>query len=148
MKKLQSITLAAALSIAAMTATAPVFADGHAMSAMEAQEARSVLMKTMGGTMRTLSSLEGEAMVDAANIYVEGFDGMAALFPEGSGEGTKALPAIWENWEGFEAVIAKGDAVAAAMLEAAEAGDQAAFGAAAAGLGPVCGECHSTFRGR
>lgn len=146
LNKLQSFTLAAALSVAALSITAPVFADSHALSATEAVVARSALMKSLGGTIRTLGALEGDAMVDAANIYVEGFGGLAALFPEGSGEGTKALPAIWENWEGFEAVIAKGDAVAAAMLEAATAGDKAAFGAAAKGLGPVCGECHTTFR--
>ena len=72
---------------------------------------------------------------------------LAAMFPEGSGEGkTDALPKIWSDWEGFSEAAAKakkaGDDVAAAL----DAQDNAAFGAAMKAMGGACKGCHKKFR--
>lgn len=145
-KSLAALTTAAAIGLTSIMAVGPVLGASHGMTPAEAIAARSAVMKGMGGQMRTLGSLEGDAMGAAADQFVAAFADMAKLFPEGSAEGTKALPVIWEDFAAFEAVIAKGAAVAAELKVAADAGDQAAFAAAAQKLGPVCGECHGTFR--
>lgn len=117
------------------------------MSAQQAFEVRQQQMRSFGGTMRGLRSAEGDAMVDAANVYVEGFAAIPNLFPEDSiVDGSHALPAIWEDWDGFIAIVDKGNEAAIAMRIAAEAGDQAAFLEASQALGPLCQECHNTYR--
>lgn len=140
--------LAAAMSISvcaaafAQDAMAP-----EPMGIEEAQSAREEQMKLFGGTMRGIRDAEGDTMIEIANVYVEGFAGLPALFPEGSNTGdSKALDLIWEDWEGFLAVVEKGNTAATALRIAAETGEQAEFLAAAQTLGPVCQECHDTYR--
>lgn len=145
------ISLATAFTILGLSLGGAVFAESHSAAEMTPEEAfaaRSALMKSMGGGLRTIGGLTGTAMVDAANLYVSAFDKIPSLYPEGSIVGdSRALPAIWENWDGFLAASEKGAVVAANMLVAAEAGDQAEFVSLAQGLGrQVCGACHSDFR--
>lgn len=151
MKKnlMTSLALAGALSVAALVSVSPVVADAHALTAQEAYEARKAAMRALGGQMRGLNGLEGDDAVAAADLFAETFGAMASLFPEDSITGdSKALPAIWEDFEGFEAIIAKGIDASAELQEAAAAMDQDAFAAAAAKFGPLCGECHSGYRGQ
>lgn len=152
LRTLMSVSAAAAIALTAFAVSAPVNAASHALSPEEAHAVRVDAMKKLGGTMRTLGGLtDQQAMVDAANIYVETFASMADWFPEGSGvgevEGSLALPAIWDKPDEFAAEITKAQEAAAALLAAAEAGDTATFASAPRSiLGPVCGECHMSFR--
>lgn len=71
------------------------------------------------------------------------------IFPEGSdGEGSRALPGIWEDAVGFGEALSAFQGAAEALAEAARAGDMTAVGDAAAGLGRTCGGCHRPFRAR
>jgi cytochrome c556 len=72
------------------------------------------------------------------------------LFPPGSDAGdTKALPAVWSDWNGFEAASKTLVTQATALADAAAAGKspdeiKAAFGA----MGKACGGCHNTYRAK
>lgn len=70
-------------------------------------------------------------------------------FPEGSGgEGTRALPAVWENWADFAARLEAAKASAAGLRAAAEAGDMEGAAAALREVGRSCLSCHGEYRAR
>jgi cytochrome c556 len=113
-----------------------------------AVEARIALMKEDGGILRSAGSLTGPEAVAAMQTLLTNYTHIPDLFPEGSIVGeSEALPAIWENWDGFTAIVETGKTAAAAGLAAAEAGDAAAYAAALQALGGTCGACHQQFRG-
>jgi cytochrome c556 len=73
------------------------------------------------------------------------------LFPEGSDEAagleTRALPAIWQNWQGFEAAAMRFKEETAKFAEVAKGGDMAAIAQQVGALGKNgCGACHGDFR--
>ena len=110
--------------------------------------ARIALMKEDGGLLRSAGALTGPEAVAAMQTLLDNYTHIPDLFPEGSIVGeSKALPAIWQNWDAFVAIVETGKTAAAAGLAAAEAGDAAAYGAALQALGGTCGACHQQFRG-
>ena len=109
-------------------------------------EAREALMKQNGGIMRSAGGLTGPEAIAAAEALVANFTTLPTLFPEGSGEGTDALPAIWENLDAFNGIFAKAKGGAEAALAAATAGDATAYADALKVIGGTCGECHATYR--
>lgn len=113
----------------------------------EAVAARQALMKEDGALMRQLGGLTGAEAVAGLNTILTNYSHIPDLFPEGSIVGeSKALPAIWENWEAFTAIVETGKAAATAGIAAAEAGDAAAYAAALQAIGGTCGACHQQFR--
>jgi cytochrome c556 len=71
------------------------------------------------------------------------------LFPAGSDKGeTKALPAVWTDWAGFEAVSKNADAAFDKLTVAAGSGDMAQLTAAFTDAGKACGACHEKFRAK
>jgi cytochrome c556 len=61
---------------------------------------------------------------------------------------THALPAIWQNMDGFKANADKLQAQAGRLASAAQSGDMAAFSAEFTATGKVCGACHTDFRAK
>ncbi len=59
---------------------------------------------------------------------------------------TDAKQKVWQDWEGFEAAIAKFEKAARALETAAAGRDRSAVGPAVKALGKSCGGCHDTFR--
>ena len=113
----------------------------------EAVTARKALMREDGGILRAAAGLAGAEAVAAMQTIQTNFSHIPALFPEGSIVGeSKALPAIWENWDAFTAIAKSGEEAAGLALAAAEAGDAAAYAAALQTLGGTCGTCHQQFR--
>ena len=98
------------------------------------------------GRMEYDADLAGEAatslyhlsMAPTHRMWAEGTDNMSM-------EGTRALPAIWDNMADFEAREAALVAAAEAMSTAAST-DLASLQGAMGGLGQACGACHQTFR--
>lgn len=112
-----------------------------------AVEMRQGLMKEDGGILRVAGNLSGAEAVAAMTTLRDNYSHIPALFPEGSIVGSsKALPAIWENWDAFTAIAETGQAAAEAGLAAAEAGDAAGYAAALKTLMGTCGQCHQQFR--
>src|SRR5690606_16962418 len=143
---------AAALSIASLLALGVLGAlaqDAFTPPATpeEAVAMRQALMRTDGGIMRTVGNLGGADAVAAMTTLRDNYSHIPTLFPEGSivGDG-EALPAIWENWETFTAIVDSGVAAAEAGIVAAEAGDAAAYSTAVRTLMGTCGQCHQQFR--
>jgi cytochrome c556 len=84
-----------------------------------------------------------------ARAIHESFDMMTGTFPEGSGgDGTRAQPAIWENWDDFAAKLEAARDAAARLSAAAEAGDTEGTGAALREVGQSCRSCHMEYRAR
>ena len=68
------------------------------------------------------------------------------IFPVGSGEGTAALPSIWQDWPKFEAATKALETAANGLVVAAGGSDMAAIRTAAGAVGKACGGCHEPFR--
>ena len=68
------------------------------------------------------------------------------IFPVGSGEGTAALPSIWQDWPKFEAATKALETAANDLIVAAGGSDMAAIRTAAGAVGKACGGCHEPFR--
>lgn len=110
-------------------------------------DARQALMREDGGIMRQLGGLSGEEAAAALNTVLTNYTHIPDLFPEGSIVGdSAALPAIWENWDAFTAIVETGKQAATDGIAAAQAGDTAAYQAALQALGATCGQCHQQFR--
>jgi cytochrome c556 len=110
--------------------------------------ARKALMKEDGGILKDAGGLTGDDAAAAMEKVYTNFTHIPLLFPEGSIVGdSKALPAIWENWDTFTGIVEKGKTALMAAADAAKKGDADGYTAQLKVLGGVCGECHMTFRG-
>jgi cytochrome c556 len=146
--KLLSVSLIAIAGIAfAQTALPP----------MEAHEAREAHMKLYGPQLKVLGDMaKGDTAYDAAAAQAAA-DKLLELatvdqstwWPEGSDSdsvaGSRALPVIWTDMEGF---LAKQEALeaAAANLQTAAGVDLASLQAAIGAVGGSCGGCHEANR--
>jgi cytochrome c556 len=77
---------------------------------------------------------------------------LATMLPEAfpansGGEGSRALPAIWENPADFAARVQAIRTAADALVEAARGGNADQIQAAQQGVQQACAGCHMTFRG-
>lgn len=135
---------------------AAALAIATAGAAADPVEQRKANMKERGGIMRVLGPvMQGKADFDAGTVAEAlarleanaraGAD-VDALWPQGSDAGdTKAGPAIWTDFDGYKAAIARyGEGVVAAA--AAEPQDLASFQAAFGPVAASCGSCHETYR--
>jgi cytochrome c556 len=117
------------------------------LSGEAAIKARQELMRSNAQVMGSAADLTGAESVTAGETLVANFERLPTLFPEDSKDGkTRALPAIWENPEEFQAEITAAQEAAAGVLAAAQANDTAAYTQAIEAMGARCGSCHSTFR--
>ena len=147
---IKKITAMAIAGLVAISAVAAFAQDAFVAPATPeaAVAARLAVMKEDGGMMRQLGSLTGAEAIAGLNTILTNYTHIPDLFPEGSIVGeSKALPAIWDNWGAFVAIVETGKTAAAAGIAAAEAGDAAAYATALQTLGGTCGACHQQFRG-
>ena len=151
--KISILALAAIMTLGVATSLqaedAPVVDPAIAAMTPEAMvAARKAAMKEDGGILRGAAALTGAEATAAADTLIKNFTNLPALFPEGSLVGdSKALPAIWENFDDFTSIFATAQKGALDMKAAAEAGDAAAYGAALQTIGGTCGMCHQKYRG-
>ncbi len=118
---------------------------------------RQTTMKAIGAHMGAIVAVvKGEVpYTDQVAVHARAIGAMAkhlpSLFPEGTGPEvgeTRALPAIWQQWDRFAAAARSLEAESARLAEIAEAGgDLAALGAQVGAVGKNgCGACHKPFR--
>ena len=145
-------SLALAITAVATAQDTPAVVVDPAIAGMTNEqlvEARQNAMKQNGMTLRGAASLTGDQDVAAATTLLQNFTNLPELFREGSiTDKSKALPAIWENWDDFRARFDHDAELAASMLAAAQSGDTAAYAAAIEEIGQSCGACHQTYRAR
>ena len=145
MNKFATFACAALLATAGVSATA----ESHATGSGDVVQDRQASMKAIGGAMRTIGGMaQGKVDFDAAAAQAA-LDSVAMeaamlpdLFMENVTEGSKAQPAIWENWEDF---VAKAEMLKAAA-EAGDATSAETLGASMGGLGGACSACHKDYR--
>ena len=153
MKTLSLIAGAAALTLGSMA-----IADGHA-DVDPAVKARQAHMQLYAHKLGVLGGMaQGKIDYDAAtaqaaadNMVALGAINQTSYWPAGTDtdsiEGTKTLPALWDNLDNVMAINA--DFVAAADAMSAAAGtDLASLQAAIGALGGTCSACHREYRQR
>jgi len=126
------------IGISAMSATAGVIEDRKANF-----KANNVSMRTIGAALAAddFDAVASEAEKIAAWAMI-----MPDYFPEGSGQGTSAKPAIWSNFDGFKAAAKANYDAAKAVAAAAGQQDAALAGEALQSLGATCKACHQNFK--
>ncbi len=140
-----------ALPLAALAFGTAAHAD-----AMATVEARQAYFKALGGSMKAFAGFAKSFDAEAAKAEVVKFEATLAtdtapLFAPGTSDAdfpgkSRAKANIWESMDDFGA---KGKAMheaGAELIVAANAGDEAAFGAAVGKLGGTCKACHDTYR--
>lgn len=142
---------ALAACIIAVLAPAKVVAQ----EATPVMEYRQTIMSSLGTHRGALTAILNEDVPHEGHVLghalsLQQLSVMASdIFPEGSlGEGSRALPDIWDDAAGFGEALSAFQSAADALAEAARAGDMTAVGDAAAGLGRTCGGCHRPYRAR
>lgn len=150
--KLTAILAAAGTAAALFAGTA--IADGSGNPAVKARVAIMQLyannLGQLGAMAKGKTDYDAEAASKAAgNLALLVQLDQSTLWPQGtdngSMDGTRALPALWEN---FPDVMAKGAALgeAATAMQAAAGTDLASLQAAMGGLGGACSACHKAYR--
>lgn len=123
-------------------------------AAIKARKSHMGLFAFNLGTLGAMAKGEmpydaGAASAAAGNLAKLASMNLAAYFPEGSArgqaEGTRALPAIWENGTDVMAKLAALNEAAVA-LDAAAGTDLASLQAALGPVGQACGACHKDYR--
>jgi cytochrome c556 len=144
-----------AAATALLLAAAPVLAQQS--PEMQAMKARQGLMQFYAVNLGVLGGMAkgavpydaGAATTAADNIAGVSQLNLSMLWPEGSDDmsldGSRVLPALWEN---MADVGAKSAALreAATAMQAAAGTDLAALQAAMGPLGAACGDCHKAYR--
>lgn len=143
------------LLLAAAVALLPGSVAGQDAEAPPVARYRQSLMEGLQSHTGALRSLLGGGFDRSADVlpHAESVASLAAmlngLFPEGTGgEGTRALPAVWENPEGFAEAMRAFQTAADALLAAARTGDAEAASAAMQDVNVGCRNCHGDFRAR
>lgn len=151
--KILLVTAAAALTLGTLAV-----ADGHAdlHPAVKARQAHMQLyahnLGVLGGMAQGKIDYDAAAAQAAAdNMVALGTINQASYWPVGTDadsiEGTKTLPALWENFDNVMAIGADYTAAADAMAAAAGT-DLASLQAAMGALGGTCSACHREYRQR
>lgn len=126
-----------------------------------AMQYRQGLMHVLGYKIATLRDMaEGTIEPDdavfakyaadlstAAHMLLEGFEGMEASSTDAL-FGSGAFPDVWSNWDDFAQKASELQAAADEVNAAASAPGFTVTADSAEPLGPVCGNCHRTYRQR
>ncbi|AKS45970.1 prepilin-type processing-associated H-X9-DG domain-containing protein [Octadecabacter temperatus] len=151
-------TLSLLAGAVAVSLTTMAFADGHAEvdPAVTARQAHMQLyahnLGVLGGMAQGKIDYDADAAQSAADNMVAliGMNQMS-YWPAGTDnasiEGTKALPALWENFDNVMVISADFGAAADAMADVAGTDLESLQGAMQA-LGGACSACHREYRQR
>ena len=140
--------------------------SSHAASSEEVIKARVAFMEDeLGGQWKTLAAYGKSgsgSLVDvekSARALVDLTKKIPAHFPKDTGRGnypddvTRALPAVWKNWEGFQKDIQRLADESETLARLAKEGNKDAVVTMIGTSGSYartkigCAECHETFRG-
>ena len=145
-RRLTGVALVAILTSAAPTTAAAQ--DGSAVVQYR-QSLMEAFRTHMGGVRAALGDA---APIGHAEHHAVAFERMAQAlanaFPAGSaGEGSRALPAIWENRDDFMNKVSAIQTATAGLVTATGSGDADTIGAALQAVQGTCGSCHDAYRG-
>ena len=149
MKHLSQRFLVALAVAGGLTVTAPTLVSAQAPVIEYRQSIMQAFRTHMGGVRAAMGDA---APIGHAEHHAVAFERMAQalanVFPSGvSGEGSRALPAIWENRNDFMNKVTAIQTASAALVQASRSGDAEAIGQALQGVQGTCAGCHDTYRG-
>ena len=115
---------------------------------------RAAVMKSLaahlGGIKAALGAKNGKAIAMHATAVSQLAAVMPNFFPKGSGPEagkTRALPKIWQEWDGFVKGANTLSTEAATLAKVAAGGDMGATGAQFGKMAKLgCGGCHKPYR--
>lgn len=113
-------------------------------------EDRKANFKANNASMRAIGAAIGAGDFETVTREAERIAAWAMVmpdyFPEGSGEGTSAKPAIWTDFVGFKDAAEANFYVAQELIAAAAKQDADAAGEALRAIGGTCKGCHQKFK--
>ena len=155
MKRLISIGLAAALSVAAVhAAEGPPSPEDQAKGQVETRQGLFKVIgfsnRPVGGMLRNQTPFDAAVAQKAAERVAE----LGAIIPDVFQADTRKFPAIkttaldgiWASQADFKVKADELVKAATAMAAAAKTGDKDATLKAAAAVGKACGSCHDQYR--
>lgn len=150
MKHASPCILAVAVLFAVVLAPASAEAQDGAAAVIEYRQSIMQAFRTHMGGVR--AATDGTVPMDHAGHHAIAFHEMALslanVFPEGSTSAdSRALPAIWQDRDGFMNAVSAIQGATADLVEATEAGDGTAVGSALTAVQGTCRGCHTDFRG-
>lgn len=164
MKRIEMMTLASAgalgLGLAASQASAEAHEEAEAAPVMVEMSAEDIVR-----ARRTTYFLSTQAVgqikagIDeggdlrrtrgGARMLARWAEALPSMFPEGTDiEGSRALPTVWSDREGFEAAAEAYREAAQNVAETAATGDREATNAAFMAMAGTCHACHETYRAK
>ena len=113
-------------------------------------EDRKANFKANNASMRAIGAAIGGGDFDTVTREAERIAAWAMVmpdyFPEGSGEGTSAKPAVWTDFIGFKHAAKANYYAAQELIAAAAKQDADAAGEALRAIGGTCKGCHQKFK--
>ena len=113
-------------------------------------EDRKANFKANNASMRAIGAAIGTGDFETVTREAERIAAWAMVmpdyFPEGSGEGTSAKPAIWTDFVGFKDAAEANYYAAQELIAAAAKQDADAAGDALRAIGGTCKGCHQKFK--
>ncbi|MEC7092898.1 MAG: cytochrome c [Pseudomonadota bacterium] len=113
-------------------------------------EDRKANFKANNASMRAIGAAIGAGDFGTVTREAERIAAWAMVmpdyFPEGSGEGTSAKPAIWTDFVGFKDAAEANYYAAQELIAAAAKQDADAAGEALRAIGGTCKGCHQKFK--
>jgi cytochrome c556 len=138
MRSLAPLAAAILIGTTAFVANAGVVEDRKANFKANNASMRAIGAAIRGGDFETVTR-EAERIAAWAMV-------MPDYFPEGSGEGTSAKPAIWTDFIGFKDAAEANYYAAQELIAAAAKQDADAAGEALRAIGGTCKGCHQKFK--
>ena len=138
MRSLATLAVAILIGTTAFVANAGVVEDRKANFKANNASMRAIGGAIGGGDFETVTR-EAERIAAWAMV-------MPDYFPEGSGEGTSAKPAIWTDFIGFKDAAEANYYAAQELIAAAAKQDADAAGEALRTIGGTCKGCHQKFK--
>ncbi|WP_407493355.1 cytochrome c [Pseudooceanicola sp. MF1-13] len=154
MKKTLAAALMATIGLAGVSVAESHMSEDDLKKAVNARQATMQLyafnLGILGNMAKGTTDYDADAASAAAGnlVKLSTQNQMAYWAPgtaEGQIEGSKALPAIWEDMAGVGAA-ATAMTEAAMAMEAAAGTDLASLQGAMGALGGACGGCHKSYR--
>lgn len=146
------------VAAAALLAATAIRAQEQASPAETAYKAREAQMRLQAIHMGQIGPMAEDAVAydaAAAQAAADNLHHLAQMLDapfywapgsaQGEVEGSRALPAIWENMDDVNAKIAAFQEATAA-LQAAAGTDLESLQSAIQGVGQACGSCHESYR--
>lgn len=145
-------TLIASAALVAFGSIAVAQSDEEVDPAVTARHAHMQLYSHYLGIIGGMAQQKIEYDADIAQVAATNLTALAALqqttyWPEGTSEGTNALPTIWDNMDDFIAKRERLVNASAAMAELAGV-DLASLQSGMGDLGGACSACHREYRQR